>query len=142
MYPVLELHVSGCIVAWANSIHRHVSQGKQKQQKCANTFFEFINAPSGVLLCTDVAAQDLDIPKVDWIIQFDPPDDLRNYIHRVGRTARASKSLLFLLKSELGFLRFLKQAKVLLHEYSFPGHRIANVQSQVFLMKLSCYSGF
>lgn len=128
--------MSGCIVAWADSIHRRVSQGKQKQQKRTNTFFEFINASSGVLLCTDVAARGLDIPKVDWIIQFDPPDDPRNYIHRVGRTARAGKdgkSLLFLLESELGFLRYLKQAKVLLHEYSFPGHRIANVQSQVCL---------
>ena len=65
----------------------------------------------------------LDIPAVDWIIQFDPPDDPRDYIHRVGRTARAGKagkSLLFLLPSELGFLRFLKIAKVPLNEYSFP----------------------
>jgi len=86
------------------------------------------------LLCTDVAARGLDIPKVDWIIQFDPPDDPRDYIHRVGRTARAGKagkSLLFLLPSELGFLRFLKAAKVPLNEYSFPTNKIANVQNQL-----------
>lgn len=109
-------------------------QGKQKQQKRTNTFFEFCNAPTGILLCTDVAARGLDIPKVDWIIQFDPPDDPRDYIHRVGRTARAGKagrSLLFLLPSELGFLRFLKVAKVPLNEYSFPPEKIANVQGQV-----------
>jgi len=41
------------------------------------------------------------------------------------------KSLLFLLESELGFLRYLKQAKVPLNEFSFPANRIANVQSQV-----------
>ncbi|CEH18846.1 atp-dependent rna helicase has1 [Ceraceosorus bombacis] len=108
--------------------------GKQKQQKRTSTFFEFCNAPSGVLLCTDVAARGLDIPKVDWIIQFDPPDDPRDYIHRVGRTARAGKdgkSLLFLLPSELGFLRFLKVAKVPLNEYSFPPSKIANVQGQL-----------
>lgn len=110
------------------------SQGKQKQQKRTNTFFEFINADSGILLCTDVAARGLDIPRVDWIVQFDPPDDPRDYIHRVGRTARAGKvgkSLLFLLESELGFLRYLKQAKVPLNEFSFPADRISNVQSQV-----------
>ncbi|KAF8528058.1 DEAD-domain-containing protein [Hysterangium stoloniferum] len=114
--PVLDLH------------------GKQKQQKRTNTFFEFCNAPSGTLLCTDVAARGLDIPKVDWIVQFDPPDDPRDYIHRVGRTARAGKvgkSLLFLLESELGFLRYLKEAKVPLNEFSFPAERIANVQSQL-----------
>ncbi|KAL1667704.1 P-loop containing nucleoside triphosphate hydrolase protein [Schizophyllum commune] len=114
--PVLDLH------------------GKQKQQKRTNTFFEFINAESGILLCTDVAARGLDIPRVDWIIQYDPPDDPRDYIHRVGRTARAGKvgkSLLFLLPSELGFLRFLKESKVPLNEYSFPANKIANVQSQL-----------
>ncbi|KAG9326814.1 hypothetical protein KVV02_005476 [Mortierella alpina] len=114
--PVLDLH------------------GRQKQQKRTTTFFEFINAPTGILLCTDVAARGLDIPAVDWIIQFDPPDDPRDYIHRVGRTARAGtsgKSLLFLLPSELGFLRFLKHAKVPLNEYQFPSSKISNVQSQL-----------
>lgn len=109
-------------------------QGKQKQQKRTNTFFEFCNAPSGILVCTDVAARGLDIPKVDWIIQFDAPDDPRDYIHRVGRTARAGKagrSLLFLLPSELGFLRFLQVAKVPLNEYSFPLSKVANVQGQL-----------
>lgn len=76
----------------------------------------------------------MDIPEVDWIVQFDPPDDPRDYIHRVGRTARAGKtgkSLLFLLESELGFLRYLKEAKVPLNEYNFPSEKIANVQTQL-----------
>ncbi|KAL0072181.1 ATP-dependent RNA helicase [Marasmius tenuissimus] len=108
--------------------------GKQKQQKRTNTFFEFINAEAGILLSTDVAARGLDIPRVDWIIQYDPPDDPRDYIHRVGRTARAGKvgkSLLFLLESELGFLRYLKEAKVPLNEFSFPIDRVFNVQTQM-----------
>ncbi|KAJ3193318.1 ATP-dependent RNA helicase [Irineochytrium annulatum] len=115
--PVLDLH------------------GQQKQQKRTNTFFEFCNAECGILLCTDVAARGLDIPAVDWIIQFDPPDDPRDYIHRVGRTARGAnktgRALLFLLPSELAFLRYLKQAKVPLNEYQFPPSKIANVQSQL-----------
>lgn len=52
-----------------------VSQGKQKQTKRTTTFFQFCNADSGILLCTDVAARGLDIPEVDWIVQYDPPDD-------------------------------------------------------------------
>ncbi|SCU79588.1 LADA_0B01750g1_1 [Lachancea dasiensis] len=115
--PVLELH------------------GKQKQQKRTNTFFEFCNAERGTLVCTDVAARGLDIPAVDWIIQFDPPDDPRDYIHRVGRTARGSKgkgkSLMFLTPNELGFLRYLKAARVPLNEFEFPTNKIANVQSQL-----------
>lgn len=50
-------------------------QGKQKQTKRTTTFFQFCNAETGILLCTDVAARGLDIPAVDWIVQFDPPDD-------------------------------------------------------------------
>lgn len=115
--PVLELH------------------GKQKQQRRTNTFFEFCNAERGILFCTDVAARGLDIPAVDWIIQFDPPDDPRDYIHRVGRTARGAngkgKSLMFLIPSELGFLRYLKSSKVPLNEYEFPSTKIVNVQSQL-----------
>eukprot|EP00029_Vermamoeba_vermiformis_P009635 TRINITY_DN4874_c0_g1_i1.p1 TRINITY_DN4874_c0_g1~~TRINITY_DN4874_c0_g1_i1.p1 ORF type:complete len:630 (-),score=216.03 TRINITY_DN4874_c0_g1_i1:309-2198(-) len=109
--------------------------GKQKQKKRTKTFFEFCNAKSGILLCTDVAARGLDIPAVDWIIQYDPPDDPREYIHRVGRTARGvggkGRALLFLLPSELGFLKYLRQHRVPLNEYEFPQSKIANVQAQL-----------
>ncbi|CZS99424.1 probable ATP-dependent RNA helicase HAS1 [Rhynchosporium agropyri] len=115
--PVLDLH------------------GKQKQQKRTNTFFEFINAKQGTLICTDVAARGLDIPAVDWIVQFDPPDDPRDYIHRVGRTARGSngkgRSLMFLQPSEVGFLAHLKTARVPVVEFDFPAKKIVNVQSQL-----------
>jgi ATP-dependent RNA helicase DDX18/HAS1 len=109
--------------------------GQQKQQKRTATFFEFCNAESGVLMCTDVAARGLDIPRVDIIIQFDPPDQPREYIHRVGRTARGNsgcgRALLMLLPSEVGFLRFLRAANVPLQEFEFPANKIANVQLQL-----------
>lgn len=109
--------------------------GRQKQQKRTTTFFSFCKQTKGVLLCTDVAARGLDIPKVDWIIQFDPPDDPKEYIHRVGRTARGEKgtgrALLFLTPEETGFLRYLKAAKVTLNEYEFPLKKLSNVQSQL-----------
>ncbi|KAI5283993.1 ATP-dependent RNA helicase, partial [Ascosphaera atra] len=115
--PVLELH------------------GKQKQQKRTNTFFEFVNATHGVLIATDVAARGLDIPAVDWIVQFDPPDDPRDYIHRVGRTARGKngkgRSLMFLQPHEVGFLSHLRDARVPVVEFEFPANRIVNVQAQL-----------
>jgi ATP-dependent RNA helicase DDX18/HAS1 len=116
--PVLEIH------------------GRQKQVKRTTTFFQFQKAKTATLLCTDVAARGLDIPEVDWIIQFDPPDDPREYIHRVGRTARGAsgsgRALMFLTPQETGFLRYLQAAaKVTLNEYEFPTSKIANVQSQL-----------
>jgi len=118
--PVLDLH------------------GKQKQQKRTNTFFEFCNAKQGTLICTDVAARGLDIPAVDWIVQFDPPDDPRDYIHRVGRTARGSsgkgKSLMFLQPNEVGFLSHLKEARVPLVEFEIPLKKIVDIQSQLEML--------
>lgn len=113
-------------------LHLH---GKMKQQARTNTFFEFCNATQGTLICTDVAARGLDIPAVDWIVQFDPPDDPRDYIHRVGRTARGSnakgRSLMFLQPSEVGFLSHLKAARVPVVEFDFPASKIMNIQSQL-----------
>eukprot|EP00834_Sanchytrium_tribonematis_P000729 NODE_14_length_51535_cov_1.125049.p7 type:complete len:514 gc:universal NODE_14_length_51535_cov_1.125049:29534-27993(-) len=114
--PVLDLH------------------GSQKQAKRTKTFFEFMNATSGALLCTNVAARGLDIPVVDWILQYDVPSDPRDYIHRVGRTARAGKSgsaLMLLIPSEVGFLKYLKESKVSLNEYEFPPNKLANIQDQL-----------
>ncbi|KAI6784887.1 ATP-dependent RNA helicase-like protein [Emericellopsis cladophorae] len=114
--PVLDLH------------------GKQKQEKRTRTFFEFSNASHGILICTDVAARGLDIPAVDYIVQFDPPDNATDYIHRVGRTARANtkgRSLMFLQPNEVGFLSHLKAARVPVFEYEFPAKKILNVQSQL-----------
>lgn len=109
--------------------------GKQKQQKRTTTFFTFCKQEKGILCCTDVAARGLDIPAVDWIIQYDPPDDPREYIHRVGRTARGTNSqgraLLFLLPEELAFLKYLKLAKVTLQQYEFPINKVANIGAQM-----------
>eukprot|EP00003_Mantamonas_plastica_P012836 TRINITY_DN227_c0_g1_i12.p2 TRINITY_DN227_c0_g1~~TRINITY_DN227_c0_g1_i12.p2 ORF type:complete len:667 (-),score=241.72 TRINITY_DN227_c0_g1_i12:3884-5839(-) len=102
--------------------------GAHKQAKRTSTFLQFCNAEKGTLITTDVSARGLDIPNVSYIIQFDPPDDPKEYIHRVGRTARAGaegKALLFLLPSELGFLRYLKKARVPLNEYTFPMKKIS-----------------
>lgn len=109
--------------------------GKQKQVKRTTTFFAFCNATSGILLCTDVAARGLDIPAVDWIVQYDPPDDPKEYIHRVGRTARGDSgvghALMILRPEEVGFLRYLKKANVPLNEFDFSWSKVSNIQPQL-----------
>lgn len=68
-------HLASRLVSVLFLTYRTYFQGKQQQTKRTTTFFQFCNAESGILLCTDVAARGLDIPAVDWIVQYDPPDD-------------------------------------------------------------------
>ena len=68
-----------------------------------------------VLLCTDVAARGLDVPDIDWIVQFDAPQDPNAFVHRVGRTARMGRSgraLLLLRPKEDTYVNFLSLRKV------------------------------
>ncbi|EFJ32984.1 hypothetical protein SELMODRAFT_230685 [Selaginella moellendorffii] len=105
--------------------------GKQKQSTRTSAFTEFCAAENGLLLCTGVAARGLDIPAVDWIIQYDPPPDPKEYIHRVGRTARGEgargRALLFLLPQELLFTYDLKRARVPIKLW--PSSKPLNIQT-------------
>ncbi|KAI8360850.1 P-loop containing nucleoside triphosphate hydrolase protein [Choanephora cucurbitarum] len=90
--------------------------GDLNQQIRSQTFAEFSKAKAGVLFCTDVAARGLDLPNVDRIIQYDVPTDLKDYVHRVGRTARlgkAGEAHLFLLPSEMEYVDILKAQDLL-----------------------------
>merc|ERR1719150_819917 len=65
-----------------------------------------------VLFCTDVAARGLDLPQVDWIVQYNPPTTTADYVHRVGRTARIGtkgSSLILVLPSEADFIKELER---------------------------------
>ena len=86
--------------------------GKMKQKQRESALGMFTEQSSGVLMCTDIAARGLDIPGVDWIVQFDPPQDPAAFVHRVGRTARMGRegnAIVFLSpNSEASYVDFLR----------------------------------
>ncbi|OEU22353.1 DEAD-domain-containing protein [Fragilariopsis cylindrus CCMP1102] len=66
--------------------------GQMSQPKRLGALHKFTSGSRSVLICTDIAARGLDIPSVDVVINFDLPGHGKDYIHRVGRTARAGRS--------------------------------------------------
>ncbi|XP_013382285.1 probable ATP-dependent RNA helicase DDX31 [Lingula anatina] len=95
--------------------------GDMVQKERTQVFQDFSSTRSGVLLCTDVAARGLDLPKVKWIVQYNTPGTPTEYIHRVGRTARAGtrgSSLLFLSPSEVDYVQVLNDHKISMEEVS------------------------
>ena len=93
--------------------------GKMKQAQREQTLEHFAEnkeddengIESSILLTTDVAARGLDIPGVDWIVQYDMPQDPSAFTHRVGRTARMGakgSALALLTKEESSYVAFLK----------------------------------
>ncbi|KAF8244546.1 hypothetical protein K440DRAFT_609400 [Wilcoxina mikolae CBS 423.85] len=79
----------------------HKLHGSLAQPIRTTTLASFTNAKNPVILfCTDVAARGLDLPNVDFIVQFDPPFSPDDHLHRIGRTARAGRdgrAVMFLL---------------------------------------------
>lgn len=54
-------------------------------------FERFRSGENNVLITTDVAARGIDIPTMDYVINYDLPDDPENYVHRCGRTGRGNR---------------------------------------------------
>ncbi len=71
----------------AISIHGGLTQNKRDKN-----LHMFNDAKAGVLVCTDVAARGLDIANVSHIYNYEIPNDPKDYVHRIGRTARAGES--------------------------------------------------
>ncbi|KAF5453712.1 hypothetical protein F2P56_028598 [Juglans regia] len=93
--------------------------GQMKQTVREKALASFKALSSGILLCTDLAARGLDIPDVDCILQYDPPQNPDVFVHRVGRTARMGRqgnAIVFLLPKEEAYVEFLHIKRVSLVE--------------------------
>lgn len=75
----------------ANGIDTIVIHGGFSQKQRNDTMNQFHKSKASVLVCTDVAARGLDIKGVSHVYNYDIPRDSKEYIHRIGRTARAGE---------------------------------------------------
>ncbi|CAH0549129.1 unnamed protein product [Brassicogethes aeneus] len=81
---------------------------KEKRKKILESFRK---SDKALLICTDVMARGIDIPEVDWVLQWDPPASASAFVHRVGRTARQGhegSSLILLLENEDAYVPFIE----------------------------------
>ncbi|KRT80004.1 helicase, partial [Oryctes borbonicus] len=110
---------------------------KEKRHKMLESFR---TSSEGLLLCTDVMARGIDIPEVDWVIQWDPPSNASAFVHRVGRTARQGhegSALIMLLESEETYVTFIeKNQKVQLIERNDPCNEEQITKSMETLRKI------
>lgn len=109
--------------------------GKQQQMKRVEVYNDFLRKQNAVLLATDIAARGLDFPTVNWVLQFDCPEDADTYIHRVGRTARykeGGEALLLLLPSEeKGMIGQLQEKKVPINKIQVNPEKMQNIQQKL-----------
>jgi ATP-dependent RNA helicase DDX47/RRP3 len=62
--------------------------GQMNQTKRLGALQKFSSGDRTILICTDVASRGLDLPAVDVVVNYDLPGHGKEYVHRVGRTAR------------------------------------------------------
>lgn len=108
--------------------------GRQQQMRRMEVYNEFVHKRAAVLFATDIAARGLDFPAVNWVLQFDCPEDANTYIHRAGRTARYKEdgeALLILLPSEKGMVQLLLQKKVPVKEIKINPEKLIDVQKKL-----------
>uniref|UniRef100_A0A915KRN2 ATP-dependent RNA helicase n=1 Tax=Romanomermis culicivorax TaxID=13658 RepID=A0A915KRN2_ROMCU len=112
--------------------------GSMNQMKRVNVYEEFCSKQHAALFATDVAARGLDFPNVDWVYQFDCPQDATEYIHRSGRTARYSKegeSLLILTPNqEAPMLKELSDKKVPIRKINVNRKKLFSVRKKLEIL--------
>src|SRR5205823_1016878 len=84
----------------ATALHGDMSQSAREK-----SLARFRSGKARTLVATDVAARGLDLDDITHVINFDPPEDGKGYLHRVGRTGRAGRSgtgITFVLPEQQG----------------------------------------
>ncbi|MGB3166669.1 MAG: DEAD/DEAH box helicase [Alteraurantiacibacter sp.] len=101
---VKKLHQRGIP---ANAIHGNKSQPQRER-----ALSEFKRAKTPILVATDVAARGIDIPGVSHVINYELPNVPEQYVHRIGRTARAGAdgvAIAFCAEDERAYLKDIRK---------------------------------
>jgi ATP-dependent RNA helicase RhlE len=102
--------------------------GDMTQQAREAALKRFEGKHVGVLVATDVAARGLDLDDISLVVNYDPPQDDKGYVHRVGRTARAGRtgtSVTFVTPQQLGDVSRMAARLDLHAEFEQDGMKIA-----------------
>jgi ATP-dependent RNA helicase DDX49/DBP8 len=72
-----------------SSVALHSMKKQRERKEC---LFKFKSQRVSILFATNVASRGIDIPSVNFVINYDTPSNVQDYVHRIGRTARAMRS--------------------------------------------------
>ena len=106
---VSELNSQSRMRNWVYKLNGNMTQGRRDR-----TTQRFRTCKSGLLICTDVAARGLDFKNVTDVIQICPSLDVADYVHKVGRTARAGTSgnaTIYLSEPEYKYKKVLEKER-------------------------------
>jgi ATP-dependent RNA helicase RhlE len=87
-------------------------QGNMSQNRRQKAIDGFRNGKYDILVATDVASRGIDVPDISHVINFDMPDTVDAYTHRIGRTGRAKESgeaFTFVLPEEAVMVRSIRK---------------------------------
>ena len=115
-----------------NNITSRAIHGDLKQNERKRVLQAFKDEKFDVLIATDVAARGLDIKQVEWVVNYDLPQQLEYYVHRIGRTARAGQTgkVLDIVTnlSQLSYLKEIeKQTKAKIEKYQTKNENINHI---------------
>ena len=72
-------------------VKTEILHGGKAQEERFTTLERFRSGENKILITTDVACRGIDIPEVEYVINYDLPDNPENYVHRCGRTGRGNR---------------------------------------------------
>lgn len=93
------------------NIEAETIHSDKEQEERTRVMKDFGEGKLKILIATDVSARGVDIPNVDFVVNYDLPDVAENYVHRIGRTGRGMNkgiAVSFCASSEIEFLKAIE----------------------------------